>query len=119
LSPGAEIEIGAECGISGASISASRSIKIGKRTLLGANSILTDSDYHPIDAKLRYLGEPGLSKPVVIGDDVWIGMNVVVLKGVSIGDRAVIAANSVVVSDIPNDAVAYGCPAKIVRRISR
>ena len=59
------------------------------------------------------------AKPVTIGNDVWIGGNVTVLPGVTIGDRAVIGAGSVVTEDIPADSVAVGAPAKVVKELLR
>lgn len=56
-------------------------------------------------------------KKIKIGDNVWIGWGVIILKGVSIGDNSVIAAGSVVVSDIPENCIAAGNPAKLVKNI--
>lgn len=110
----AVIQIGDDCGFSGVTLVAQQRIELGDRVLCGANVMICDGDHHPLDAKARAEGEPGHSAPVQIGHDVWLGMNVVVLKGVTIGDGAVIAANALVNSDIPAGAIAAGVPAKIV-----
>lgn len=107
----ARLMIGEECGFSGAAIGCALDIRIGNRVRCGANTIITDTDWHTDD--------PRTSKdaPVVIEDDVWLGVNVMVLKGVRIGKGAVIGAGSVVTSDIPAGVVAAGVPAKVLRKM--
>src|ERR1039458_6128871 len=85
LDSGARVSIGNRCGFSGTGIAAAESIAIGDRVMCGANVTITDTDWHPIDPGRRSAGEPGRSAAVVIESDVWIGMNVTVLKGVTIG----------------------------------
>lgn len=114
---GARLELGDGCGLSGTVIAAQQQIILGQRVMCGANVTITDSDRHPLDARARQLGEPGVSAPVFIDDDVWLGLNVVVLKGVHIGAGSVIAANSLVVSDIPPGCLAAGQPATVVRSL--
>ena len=83
--------------------------------------LVYDLDGHPLDAERRRNGEPSPAeeiKPVVIGDDVWIGTGAVILKGVTIGDRAVIAARSVVTADVPCDVIVAGNPAKLIRNLT-
>ena len=104
-------------------------IKIGDRVLIGHNSSIFDSDTHPLNARDRHdqyveiitHGHPAQidlkEEPVAIGDDVWIGCNVVVLKGVTIGRGAVIGAGSVVTTDIPTYAIVAGNPARVVREL--
>jgi maltose O-acetyltransferase len=70
---------------------------------------------HPIDAVLRRSKENG--KPVIIGDDCWIGGGAIICPGVTIGNRCVIGAGSVVTKDIPDDSLAAGNPAKVIRKI--
>lgn len=117
-SAGAKLIIGDHCGFSGVVIAADLSVTIGDRVMCGANVTITDSDRHPLDATLRAQGHGGSSKAVIIDNDVWLGMNVVVLKGVHIGSGAVIAANSVVCNDIPANAVAGGNPASVIKWIT-
>lgn len=116
--PGAAIEIGDGCQLSGTSICArSTTIRLGKGVLLAPNCIIVDSDFHaPWPARKRAIS-PGLERdaPVNIGDYAWIGMNVIILKGVNIGSGAIIGAGSVVTRDIPENCVACGNPCKQVR----
>lgn len=114
----AVLEIGNDCGFSGTAISAQQRIILGDRVMCGANVTIIDSDRHPLDAVARHRGDAGLSAPIIIGDDVFLGMNVLVLKGVTIGHNAYIAANSVVLHDIPANALAAGHPAKVIRMLS-
>lgn len=71
---------------------------------------------HPIDFKQRNKGLE-YAKPIEVGNNVWIGGNVVVLPGVKIGDNCVIGAGSVVVKDIPENSIAVGNPCKVIRKI--
>lgn len=118
LAKGARITIGEDCGFSGAVVAAMQSISIGKRVMVGANSSISDTDWHPVDPVRRAALEQGDSSPIVIGDDVWLGANVVVLKGVTIGKGSTIAANSVVTKSIPPGVVAAGVPARPIAEIS-
>ena len=77
-----------------------------------------DTDFHPVDYQDRRESQPGLTADVAIEDDVWLGANVTVLKGVTIGARAVIGAGSVVTRDIPADTFAAGAPARVVRTLT-
>ena len=118
--PGAKIEIGYGSQLSGASITArSKLIRIGKGALLGPNCVIVDSDFHrPWPASSR-ADAPGYENdaPVYIGDYVWIGMNSIILKGVSIGEGAIIGAGSVVSRSIPAYSVACGCPARVTKSV--
>jgi acetyltransferase-like isoleucine patch superfamily enzyme len=111
------LEIGSECGFSGAVVNAENSVTIGDRVMLGANVTVADSDRHPLDPRERYLGNGGATAPIVIESDVWVGMNSVVLKGVRIGSGSVVGANSVVVEDVPPGVIVVGSPAKVVRKV--
>jgi acetyltransferase-like isoleucine patch superfamily enzyme len=94
------------------------SVRIGRHCLLATGVMVYDQDGHPLDADRRRAGEPtppDQVRPVVLGDDVWVGFGAVILKGVRVGDRAVIAARSVVTKDVPADAVVAGNPARVVR----
>lgn len=96
-------------------IDAIESVTIGPATAIGPNCYITDHD-HGTDPTRSPLDQPMVSKPTSIGRDVWIGANVVVLKGVTIGDRAIVGAGSVVTRDIPADTIAVGVPAKVIRK---
>lgn len=91
-----------------------KSIVIKKGTTIGPNVVLYDHD-HNYDYKEGY--GKFLSDSIVIEDDVWIGANVVILKGVHIGRKSVIAAGSIVLSDVPAYSLVAGNPAKIIKFI--
>jgi acetyltransferase-like isoleucine patch superfamily enzyme len=95
-------------------LDASLSITVGKECAIGPGCYITDHD-HGVDEKLPPLAQPLISQPTKIGDRVWLGANVTVLKGVTIGNDAVIGAGSVVTKDIPEGAIAVGVPAKVIR----
>ena len=102
-----------------------RSIDIGNRVLVGPNCCIFDNDIHPLDPELRHKqfvdivtkGQPAWvslnDKEVIIKDDAWIGCNVVILKGVTIGKGAIVGAGSVVTHDIPDYAIVHGNPVEI------
>lgn len=117
--PGSRLTIGNNVGISGSSICATTSVTIGDNVLIGSGCLITDTDAHPINYLDRRENKPNatLSKPIVIGNDVFIGARSIILKGVTIGDRAVIGAGSVVTQDVPADVVAAGNPCKVIKQI--
>ena len=90
-------------------------VTIGSRTLFGPNVQIYTAT-HPLDFKERASGLE-YAKPIKIGEDVWLGGSVVVCPGVSIGDRSVIGAGSVVTKDIPADVFAAGNPCRVVRNL--
>ena len=91
-------------------------VTIGDYTQIGSGvQILTP--LHPLDAALRRQQEYGA--PVTIGNDVWIGSGALILPGVTIGDRTVIGAGSVVTKDIPSDVLAVGNPCRVLRPITQ
>jgi maltose O-acetyltransferase len=90
-------------------------VTIGDRTLFGpAVQIYTAT--HPLDATLRSQGLES-ARPVTIGSDVWVGGGAIICPGVTIGDRAVIGAGSVVTRDVPPDVVVAGNPARVIRAL--
>ena len=113
------IKIGNNVGISGTTIYARKEITIGDNCLIGANTKIIDNDFHPVDPMVR-LATPNdniASATITIGNNVFVGCNSLVLKGVTIGDNSVIGAGSVVVKDIPANCVAAGNPAKVIKEI--
>lgn len=112
----AQLVIGRNSGFSGTVIGCFEKITIGNNVICGANVLITDSDWHSIDPFSRNNSYPE-TKPVIINDNVWLGLNVVVLKGVSIGENTVIGANSLVTKNIPANVIAAGNPCKIIRDI--
>lgn len=122
LLPGARLNIGEDVGMSGASICAAVSVSIGDGTMLGANVMIVDTDFHELDSRhRRYLPMPS-SLPhhcVEIGRNVFIGANAVVLKGVTIGDDAVVGAGAVVTTSVPAGGLCIGNPGRLVSRRTR
>lgn len=90
-------------------------IHIGDNVLFGPNVTLTTTG-HAIDPELRK-NMAQFSLPITIGNNVWIGANVAILAGVTIGDDSVIGAGSVVTRDIPSGVVAFGNPCRVEREI--
>lgn len=112
LRQGALIQIGSGSGFSGVSIGSFEKIIIGNNVKVGANVLITDSDWH--------LDDPRVSgpKPVFIGDNVWLGYGVIVMKGVTIGENSIIGINSVVTKNIPSNVIAAGNPCKVIKKIN-
>ena len=120
LRPGAKLEIGDDTGISGVSYTAAISVKIGRGCLMGANVMVTDCDFHAVNPKGRRHNSSFsavAARPVVIEDNVWLGADVKVLKGVTIGRDTVVAAGSVVTKDLPAGVLAAGVPARVIRKL--
>lgn len=92
-------------------ISCFKKIEIGNNCIISENVTIRDSDNHKI---LREGYEK--SKEIVINDNVWVGINATILKGVHIGKGSIIAAGSVVTEDIPEGCLAAGIPAKVIKK---
>jgi maltose O-acetyltransferase len=90
-------------------------VTIGDRTLFGPN-VQVYTATHPIDHQVRSSGVE-YAKPITIGSDVWVGGSAVICPGVSIGDRTIIGAGSVVTRDIPADVFAAGNPCRVIRHL--
>ena len=92
-------------------------VTIGSHVNL-AQGITVTALNHNFEDKNKRIDEQGVStKPVVIGDDVWIGANAVILPGVTIGKHAVVAAGAVVTTDVPENTVVGGVPAKVIKKL--
>lgn len=92
------------------------SISIGHHVVISERVVLRDSDNHTIkDLEAISSDESAGTAPIVVGDHVWIGMNVIVLKGVTIGEGAVVAAGSVVNKDVQPHCLVAGVPAKVIK----
>lgn len=128
ISKSGEIIIGDDCFIGEHSnIWASKKIIIGKRVLISHNVNIHDNISHPLDSKerhsdflhIRYIGFQDVvnvpEKEIIIGDDVWIGFNCTILKGVTIGKGAIIGSNTTIKKDVPDYAVIVGNPAQIIK----
>ena len=104
------LELGSGFCNSNVKIRCAKSIKIGNNVKISHDVTIMDTDAHSIE----YEGYEQ-TKPIVIGDNVWIGTRVTILKGVRIGNGAIIGAGSVVTRDIPENCIAVGVPARIIR----
>lgn len=121
------IRIGNNVGISSSCIRIKEKLTIGNYVNIGGNCIIMDTNVHQLDYRARR-GEKVIdiddvstivqSAPVTIEDDVWIGANCIVMKGVTIGARSVIGAGSVVTRSIPADCIAAGNPCRVIRLLN-
>ena len=116
----AQVKIGNNVGISGATIYARDKIEIGNDCLIGANVKIVDNDFHPIDpaVRLSHTAVEAPHAPVSIGNNVFIGMNAIILKGTTIGDNCVVGAGSVVHGTFEDNCVIAGNPAKVIKKFS-
>lgn len=103
-------------GISNSAIYCTKSISIGNRVFIGGDCKIYDTDFHSLDPLKRMVeNDKGISKDVVIGDDVFIGAGCTILKGVKIGCNSVIGAGSLVAKSIPKNQVWAGNPIIFIR----
>ena len=115
---GAVLEIGDDFGMTGGSICAAHHITIGDRVTVGANTNILDTDFHPLDHNQRRRDpQAARSASVVIEDDVFIGMNCLILKGVRVSRGSVVGAGSVVTRDVPAGAIVAGNPVQVVGQV--
>ena len=130
---GGRIEIGDYCFLgAGSRIWSGDHIKVGNRVLIAHNVNITDNISHPVDAGERHehykailqggfpKTSPGTKdKAVSIGDDVWIGFNAVIMKGVTIGEKSIIGAGAMVLHDVPPYTIVGGNPAKVIGKVDK
>lgn len=109
----ARVSLGANCGLSGVVVCAIQSIEIGEGTLIGSGAMIIDNDFHEFSSEGWRESSPSDARPVKIGRHVFIGARAIILKGVTIGDRAVVGAGAVVTRDVPANCLATGNPASI------
>ena len=118
---GAKIHIGNNVGLSGTTVYSFNSIEIGHNAIIGANTKILDSDFHPVNADARLENcdnkEKTLTKPIMIGNNVFIGCNCIILKGSNIGDNCVVGAGSVVSGYFAPNTIIAGNPARIIKEI--
>ncbi len=116
---GGYIKIGRECGISNSAIVAFSGVTIGDNTFLGGSCSIYDTDFHSLKANERDLiDQNGVNKkPIVIGNNVFIGAHSIILKGVTIGDESIVGSGSVVTKSIPKGEIWGGNPAKFIRKV--
>jgi acetyltransferase-like isoleucine patch superfamily enzyme len=131
IDPSGQVTVDDDSVLVGAILMCSERITIGRRVVISYHVTIADSDFHPLDLENRRLdaiaNAPGAdrtkrppikSRPVIIEDDVWVGIGAIILKGVRIGRGARIAAGSVVTRDVPPGATVAGNPARIIDEVS-
>jgi acetyltransferase-like isoleucine patch superfamily enzyme len=118
LHANSRLRIGDRFAMTGGTLCVADCIEIGNDVNIGANSGVIDTDFHPLSAELRIAHpQDGKTKPVVIEDNVFIGGNCIVLKGVTIGQGSVVGAGSVVTRCVPRGVIVAGNPARVIREI--
>jgi acetyltransferase-like isoleucine patch superfamily enzyme len=133
VSGDAHVKIGDFTLLVGALITCDTSVEIGSHCLISWGVGIADSDFHPVSAAQRRIDAEALapyyenkpqrpleavrSRPVKIGNNVWIGMNAIILKGVTIGDDSIVAAGAVVTKDVPPGTIVAGNPARYAKRV--
>ena len=119
LTPQACIALADHVGLSSGTLVAACSIEIGESTILGAGCMVIDNDFHRPGHGFTWVSDYQHSaKPVKIGRGCFLGARALVLKGVTLGDRVVVGAGSVVTRDVPAYSVAAGNPARVVRSVA-
>lgn len=116
VSPGAIIDIGEHCGLSGCQIICADKVSIGSYTIIGPDTVIYDCKEHEYNPERGWLGRTTphrAGKEIKIGKRCYIGMRCIILKGVCIGDDCVIAAGTLVNRDVPDGHLAMGNPATI------
>lgn len=115
---GSVLRVGENFAMTGGTLCAAQSIVIGSNVVVGANTVIADTDFHPLQAGKRMTSpSDGACAPIVIEDDVFIGMECLVLKGVTLGHGSVIGAGSIVTQDVPAGWVAAGNPARALHPV--
>ena len=111
------IVLGNHVGLNGTTITARSKVSIGDNTMIGPNTIIIDHDGHvtwPLED--RWIKQ-GPIKEIIIENDVWIGMNCIILKGVTVGSGAIIAAGSIVTDDVEPYSIYAGNPARKIKSL--
>lgn len=119
VAKGGELTIGDNVGVTSVAFICHNKISIGNNVKIGINTVIYDTDFHSLDAKMRNSYPERLdgvkTKPVIICDGAFIGGHSTILKGVTIGKNSIVGAGSVVFEDIPDEQVWAGNPARYVR----
>lgn len=113
-----ELTIGSDCLLNGCSIGCYTQIDIADRCLIG-DCYIADTDFHNLEPELRHSPlTPRGSRPIAIGENVWIGSGARILKGVTIGKNSVVGLGSIVRRAVPDNVVVIGNPEQIVKRFT-
>lgn len=115
--PNSTLKIGNNCGFSGVSIVCQNEIQICDNVTIGGNVSIWDTDFHPLDYydRREHIQSKIYTKKILIKNDVFIGANSIILKGVTIGEKSIVGAGSVVTKSIPNNEIWAGNPARKIR----
>lgn len=118
------ISVGENTMLNGVCIVSYEKVEIGNDCQIASSTMISDTDFHPVDPDLRreqVRGKPFPfssvgKKPIKIGDNVWVGWNCTILKGVEIGDNSIVAAGSVVLAgSYPSGSLLAGNPARVIK----
>ena len=113
-----KIIIGDHVGLNGTTITARKKISIGDYTMIGPNTIIVDNDGHNAWPPRERWTTSGRSEEIIIENDVWIGMNCTILKGVKIGTGSIISAGRVVISNVEANSLYAGNPAEKIKSLN-
>jgi acetyltransferase-like isoleucine patch superfamily enzyme len=116
--PSSIIRIGDNCSLNGTIIHSRNAVIIGDNCMFGPGVVILDNDSHntSIDPERRRQGKISES-PVTIGNNVWVGMRSIIMKGVQIGDNSIIAAGSIVIKSVPPNTLFGGNPAAFIKKL--
>jgi acetyltransferase-like isoleucine patch superfamily enzyme len=126
---GAVVEIGEDAFVGASLIACADRITVGPRVLISWGCAITDHDSHSLDWRIRRQDSRRWARaekdwsavamsPVTVEEDAWIGMNAILLKGVTVGSRSIVAAGSVVTKAVPPDVLVAGNPARVIRKLT-
>ena len=113
--PTATIRIGNHVGLAGTTLHCNASITIADHCRCGPGVILCDNDSHRVARSVEERAMSPAAAPIVLEENVWLGMRTIVLKGVTIGANTIVAAGSVVTRSLPGNVIAGGVPARVIR----
>ena len=119
MAPGAVIEIANDVGISSTTLVAREKIQIGERTIIGADCLIVDTDFHSLNAAVRQRAatDHPKAKAVQIGNSVFVGARCILLKGVVINEASVLGAGSVLSRAVPQKTLFAGNPASFIKTL--
>jgi acetyltransferase-like isoleucine patch superfamily enzyme len=119
ISKGSMLNIGNNVGISNTTIYVANKITIGDNVLIGGGCKIWDTDFHSLDPYIRIIKNDEIinTKPIIIKNNVFIGGNSIILKGVTIGENSIVGAGSIVTKDVPKNEIWAGNPAKFIKKI--
>ena len=117
--PGAKIVIGNNVGMSGVVLYAANEIVVEDNVNLAVGVKIYDTDFHPLDHKLRdtHNNKGAANKLIRICQSAWICADAIILKGVTVGPRSIVAAGAIVAKDVPADTIVAGIPARVVKKL--